>query len=137
MEGRARRGMPPAGADHRLPGGRAADERDLRRWRGSITYVERWEHLPGITIPEHVAFIIVACLAARHSMRMRPCRETGVLFAAVEAGDSAAIRREMEAGIDPNEPRTSDGTTALHVAARAGSAEAVTTLLDAGAVAAS
>ena len=100
---------------------------------GIITYAERWDLLTGIAIPEHLAYVIVGCLAARHSMRIRPHHETGALFSAIEAGDSAGVRREMEAGTDPNEPRATDGVTALHVAAATGRADTVRMVLRYGA----
>lgn len=100
---------------------------------GIITYAERWELLTGIAISEHLAYVIVACLAARHSMRIRPYHETGALFSAIEAGDSAGVRREMEAGTDPNEPRASDGATALHIAAGTGQADTIRMVLRYGA----
>ena len=34
-------------------------------------YAERWQYFPGVALAQHVGYFVAACLASRHSIRMR------------------------------------------------------------------
>lgn len=96
---------------------------------GAFDYGERWRYLPMLAFQLHLGYFVAACLATRHSIRVRDWRDPGELFNAVLAGDAQALLKHLSAGFDPNVVRDEDGATPLHVAAGAGEPEVVITLL--------
>ena len=38
---------------------------------GLFDYAERWEYFPGVALAQHLGYFGAACLASRHSIRMR------------------------------------------------------------------
>lgn len=94
-----------------------------------LTYVQKWQHLPGATFAWHLSELVAACLATRHSIRIREWRDPSTLFESVLAGNAQAVLEQVSAGADPNSVRDEDGATPLHVAVRAAQPEVVTILL--------
>lgn len=96
---------------------------------GLFDYGESWEYMPGVALAEHLSYFVAACLATRHSIRIREWHDPSGFFDAVLAGDAQAVRGQLAAGADPNVVRDEDGATALHLAVRAGQLEMLTMLL--------
>ena len=101
-----------------------------------LSYGEKWEFLPLSMFVGHLGEFVAACLATRHSIRIRGGRQApSPFFATALAGDAQAVAEHLSNGVDPNAVRHDDGATALHVAARAGQPDVVATLLANGATA--
>ena len=100
-----------------------------------LSYGEKWEFLPLSMFVGHLGEFVAACLATRHSIRIRGGRAPSPFFATALAGDAQAVAEHLSNGVDPNAVRHDDGATALHVAARAGQPDVVATLLANGATA--
>ena len=101
-----------------------------------LSYGEKWKFVPLSMLVGHLGEFVAACLATRHSIRIRGgWQAPSPFFATVLAGDAQAVAEHLSSGVDPNAVRHDDGATALHVAARAGQPDVVATLLANGATA--
>ena len=117
-----------------------------------LSYDENWRYLPGSTFAWHLSYFVAACLATRHSIRIRGWHDPSEFFDPVLAGTAkvrahpgapplhvAARAAEPDAVITLLEHaanphlRDRDGATALHIAATAGNVGAIEALIDAGA----
>ena len=117
-----------------------------------LDYGGRWQYLTGYMLAGHASLIVAACLAARHSIRIRGWHAPSEFFDTVLAGTAkvrahpgapplhvAARAAEPDAVITLLEHaanphlRDRDGATALHIAATAGNVGAIEALIDAGA----
>ena len=96
---------------------------------GLFDYGERWQYLPGVALAKHLGYFVAACLATRHSIRIRTWQNSTALFEAVRAGDAQAVLDQLADGADPNAVQDEDGATPLHVAVRSGWPDVVAALL--------
>ena len=79
-----------------------------------LSYGEKWKFLPGSMLAWHLGEFVAACLATRHSIRIRGgWQAPSAFFATVLAGDAQAVAEHLSSGVDPNAVRHADGATAL------------------------